>query len=255
MIKSFLIVIALSLILMSCAIHTIEPPVINQWKDIETKSVPELNEVETREIGDNLYFEYIKRGTFIAGAITKSKAQGVIPTKNSSVSFEIASGTEGLLKEYKDTGYKALCMKGIGKSSDAVVLFDSGKSETICLIDKDKNNVFEAARFDKFGNDYELASKVPYETVNRYDEKLEFTSFRREILYQGVSKGTIKISYREYTNDIARPAFEQNVSYDLNSDGTALIAFKGARIHVFKATNVSIKYKVIEPFRDSILSK
>ena len=40
-------------------------------------------------------------------------------------------------------------------------------------------------------------------------------SYRQELVYSGLSKNTITLSYREYKNDIARPVFVQDLAYDL----------------------------------------
>ncbi len=71
------------------------------------------------------------------------------------------------------------------------------------------------------------------------------TGFRRELIYSGVSKGTVTIQYREFFNDMARPAFSQELRYDL-SDGTE-IGFKGSRFQIVKASNVGVVFKVIKP--------
>lgn len=69
-------------------------------------------------------------------------------------------------------------------------------------------------------------------------------SFKRELVYTGKSGNTISILYREYMNDMARPAFTQQLSYDL-SDGNT-IGFKDARFEVIKATNTGIEYRVLK---------
>jgi hypothetical protein len=67
-------------------------------------------------------------------------------------------------------------------------------------------------------------------------------SFRKELVYSGTSQGTISLLYREYFKDMARPAFSQELHYDLK-DGDE-IGFRGARFKVIKAGNVGIKYRV-----------
>jgi hypothetical protein len=69
--------------------------------------------------------------------------------------------------------------------------------------------------------------------------------FRQELIYSGISKGTVSLQYREFSDDMARPAFSQDLHYDL-ADGDE-IGFKGARIKIIKATNVSVKFRVIKP--------
>ncbi|GJQ22197.1 MAG: hypothetical protein HBSIN02_25520 [Bacteroidia bacterium] len=65
-----------------------------------------------------------------------------------------------------------------------------------------------------------------------------------ELLYSGKSGDVIKIVYREYSNDIARPAFSQELQYDLKESN--VIKFRRTTIEVIKATNQEITYKVLE---------
>lgn len=67
--------------------------------------------------------------------------------------------------------------------------------------------------------------------------------FRRELIYSGVSGSTLSLSYREFSEDMARPAFTQDLKYDLNQG--AVIGYKGARFEVIKADNVSLRYRVL----------
>ncbi len=72
-------------------------------------------------------------------------------------------------------------------------------------------------------------------------------SFKYELLYQGLSNKSLRLSYREYSNDMARPAFFQDVSYDVVSFPTT-IAFKNVKIEVLDAGNNGLTYKVLSPF-------
>lgn len=83
------------------------------------------------------------------------------------------------------------------------------------------------------------------EIVDAGIEDLGTDGFKVELLYGGVTKGTVKLSYREFMRDMARPAFSQELAYDL-ADGDE-IGFRGARLKVVKATNVSIRYVVVKP--------
>jgi hypothetical protein len=76
--------------------------------------------------------------------------------------------------------------------------------------------------------------------------------FTSELVYSGVSQGTVSILYREYKADFARPAFSQELKYDLK-DGNE-IGFRGARIKILKADNVSIKYVVTNPLASEGIS-
>lgn len=53
---------------------------------------------------------------------------------------------------------------------------------------------------------------------------------RQELIYNGISKNTIRITYREYIKDMARPAFFQDLTYDL--DQSSIIQFRSIKIQV-----------------------
>lgn len=71
-------------------------------------------------------------------------------------------------------------------------------------------------------------------------------SVKRELLYDGKSGTTLHLSYREFVKDLARPAFTQELSYDIRDD--RIIGFKGARVEVIDANNTSLRYRVLSGF-------
>jgi len=71
-------------------------------------------------------------------------------------------------------------------------------------------------------------------------------NFRQQLIYGGRSGDQIKVTYREFSGDFARPAFAQDVQYDLGAD--KLIGFKGVRIEIVEATNTKLTYRVLKSF-------
>ena len=69
-------------------------------------------------------------------------------------------------------------------------------------------------------------------------------SFQQTLIYSGKLGNKIKIGYREFSNNQARPAFNNDVEYDLSE--SAVIGYKGARLEIVGATNETIKYRVIQ---------
>lgn len=69
-------------------------------------------------------------------------------------------------------------------------------------------------------------------------------SFKRELVYGGVSQNTITVLYREFMNDMARPAFSQELKYDLSKGD--VIGYRGARFQVLDVTNTTIKFKALK---------
>jgi len=86
--------------------------------------------------------------------------------------------------------------------------------------------------------DHPQVSEVP-------TNELSGTGFRSQLIYAGTTKGAISITYREFKNEFARPAFSTDLTYDL-SEGEE-VGFRGARIRVLSATNTTIRYVVIKP--------
>lgn len=73
-------------------------------------------------------------------------------------------------------------------------------------------------------------------------------AFQQTLLYSGRVDNRIRISYREFLNDLARPAFSNDVEYDLDQSRT--VAYKGAQLEIIEATNQAITYRVISNFRN-----
>ena len=77
---------------------------------------------------------------------------------------------------------------------------------------------------------------------------VERPSFRQELIYNGRSGDTLKFLYREYSTDVLRAPFSQEIQYDLK-DGP-IIGFKGVRIEINHATNTKLEYRVLASFPD-----
>lgn len=65
-----------------------------------------------------------------------------------------------------------------------------------------------------------------------------------ELVYNGTDGKSIFLTYREFSpDDIARPAFYQNLTYENKSD---IIRFKNYRIKLIRANDESMSYVVVE---------
>lgn len=71
-------------------------------------------------------------------------------------------------------------------------------------------------------------------------------SFQQTLIYSGKVGNKINVGYREFSSNLARPAFNNDVEYDLNESKT--IGYKGALLEVIDANNQSIRYKVLKNF-------
>jgi hypothetical protein len=99
-------------------------------------------------------------------------------------------------------------------------------------------------RYMAFGLDLKPVPQVVFSPAVYVEN--EAVSFRVEFIYTGVANNILTATYREYRDDMARPAFSQELKYDISQD--KVIGFKGARVQVLSAGNVSIKYVVQKGF-------
>lgn len=71
-------------------------------------------------------------------------------------------------------------------------------------------------------------------------------SFQQTLIYSGKVGNKINVGYREFSSNIARPAFNNDVEYDLSE--SKQIGYKGALLEIIDANNQSITYKVLRNF-------
>lgn len=144
--------------------------------------------------------------------------------------------------------------KGEDKTSDFYLPApgrDGGQVQKAALVDpweciqlsKTEPKIWVVTIFHaKVGNRADGVSRTKYSLVS--DD-----SFQQTLIYSGKVGSKIRIGYREFSNSIARPAFNNDVDYDLNESRT--IGYKGARLEIIEATNEYIKYRVLVNFNDA----
>lgn len=197
---------------------------------------PEAGKTHTVTVGESMLkagrITTIKRGS----ARLLEDAEGSMDLGHT---IKVASGTELKLQTRREDGTPVACAKTGGAG---VVM--SG-SVVGCLSDQNRDGVFESSTFAERLRYFPLTKPVRYEVVNVTETQIENApDFHIDALYQGLAKGVIKVSFREFKGGIARPAFTQDVSYELEPDGTGLVVFRDTRIRVLKATGSQITYVV-----------
>jgi len=224
-------------------------PVEDETGDNVYSSIPELNKQMTSEIGDNMYEEYYAADVVKHNIELLDEASAVLRSKE---------------KMYHPSGSKDFELRKLQGQFFACY---AGTLEEIntyngCLIDSNNDGEFERVAYSSvfpaaqmWAESYPLNSKVRYKKNITVTKLFGEDSFKKEIIYQGIAKGVIYVSYREFKDDIARPAYTQRAQYDANTDGSGVIAFKGLRINVTKADPSSIKYTVVKPFSGSLVGR
>lgn len=202
---------------------------IPQFQNVTTYrqgSIPEINQESSTDVGSTIYteFDYQEIETIRLTEDVKSSITD-IPANTSLTAMTM----DGVLvyQPYGTVNYPGILLSDQNEDGklDRIKNISSMNSRWI--------NLQPAAA-------YEDAESIPTQSGG----------FKLELVYQGKTGNTIKVLYREFNNDIARPAFSQVVEYDLDGNGTGIIAFKGARIEVLEASSSEIEYRVIKGFED-----
>lgn len=214
---------------------TLASPIIFHNPKVQVGSntiyIPSLNTISTREVGESMY-EKINQFTF--DTYTTNLNQDVSVQSGDEYGENIQkfdlnlSGKYEILK-WPENGYKTIC----GKNN-------------VCLVDVNNNNSFSHSAIKNESKLYPLNTPIKYKSIQDVDYNED--SFKYQVLYQGKVANKIKISFREFKNDMARPAFTQDIEYELEGNKPTIIGFKGLRIEVKKATNLNITYSVIKDY-------
>lgn len=197
---------------------------------------PAVGIIYHASVGEVIYteFDFVEHEgvTLINGYMKPMGLQG---------KFDIPAGT--LLLGYSDEkGLKQFCTTYLAWSNILE------PADIVCFSDSNNDNNFDKLKvtqmyFGAWQNIEELPFKSTMSSAVRGQ--------RMELIYEGVSSdGTLKIVYREYSDNLARPAFFQEVNFALNQNSVTNITFKGAEIEVLEANNNVISYRVKSNFRN-----
>ncbi len=154
-------------------------------------------------------------------------------------------GTVGMVERFPSINEGSeWTLYGTTDGGHLIYASDTFPSQT-CIVSDASNAFFGITNCRLFCQEYVVAwpEKIsgllrPSGKITKYQEG----SFKQELLYNGKSKDTIKLQYREYRDNLARPAFFQDLTYDLTESKE--IGFRGMMIEVLEATNSKIKFIV-----------
>lgn len=198
-------------------------------------SEPPLNQIAQRSIGD----EMLKQGKF-----------ALIDVLNVTSTFKPHWGvtvTNGIFRQTgndEDAYYFELGGRGGESGSvEKSLLVDPLKA---LMVKKSDNSICVITVFNAFS--CTSSSTENYQLLRR--SVIFENSIQQTLIYNGRVGSKVKVGYREFSSNYARPAFNNDVEYDLSESKT--IAYKGALIEIIEATNQYIKYTVKKNFNKAI---
>lgn len=225
----------------SLAAERVAPPTERIVKVSKYFLSPQIGEVAVAEVGETLYRE---------GAQTKStrfKAVLKGPARSAMDNGYILSAPKGAGGDMLMRGPGQLPMLCFMTTASGIGKIFGDKNVVGCFVDIDGSNTFKKATFPNYAGMFAMDSPVEYEFTTSETLQESQGDFYVEVLYQGISKGEVKISYREFSNGIARPAFTQDITYEIEKNGPTTIGFKGLRLKVLSANNQRIEYILEQP--------
>ncbi|MBP92643.1 MAG: hypothetical protein CMC55_00830 [Flavobacteriaceae bacterium] len=203
--------------------------------EIFTTYSPELNEINNAEIGISLAS---KEKGFTYDAI-EIKKEFEIKLDYQNETIEVG---QIFKNEYSTIKYDLYCSSTNMKFGIAI----PKNGENALIYTTEDNDGIYTTGFSDFGINFIIPEEeLKYVKTKEIVKKKDF--FKQEFIFNGRVGNALKFIYREYVNDYARPAFRQDLQYDLSESKT--IGFRGLRIQIINASNTKIEYKVLDYFQ------
>jgi hypothetical protein len=117
--------------------------------------------------------------------------------------------------------------------------------QSICLIDSDGDNAFDrfSLNVPNSSESYRLRTALPYQAFQS-QTAISADGFRQTLTFLGAAGGVLRLSYREFRDDVARPAFTEELTYTAPSAFPDVISFRDIEIVVEGLDNSGLRYRV-----------
>lgn len=195
-----------------------------------TPSAPEMQMVDHPTVGEAV----------VARVGDEMLTKGVLVREDV---VDLKKPVDGVLYDIRSGTYPKLGDKGEEQFFDPSGIIKSALADSVQLLSVKKPDAKQVCVVTVYSARacYDAEFEIRKRTTARE------ASFQQTLIYSGKVGDKINIGYREFSSNTARPAFNNDVEYDLSS--SSRIGYKGAEIEVIKADNTGITYKVISTFR------
>lgn len=194
-------------------------------QEVETIRFPELGVETTVPAGGEIY-SYAR----------------VYSIEGAQLDAEAKAG-DWLLESKYPAGTKLIPVSTKAKLKACAPEKDSLVAVGPCFLDDDGDGTFDRQAADEIKMARKMKTPVPYSktkiSIVRED------TFKTVLLYQGATADTLRFSYREFKNDIARPAFTEELSIP-REPYPAMIMVKNIQLEVGAVTGMGLRYKVVK---------
>jgi hypothetical protein len=112
-----------------------------------------------------------------------------------------------------------------------------------CGLDDDGDGTFDRMAADDFKTALKLKVKVPYRTTRLTVDNPD--SLRQIIIYSGATGDTLRLSYREFSNNMARPAFTEELIIPITAKFPQDVAVKAVKFRIHSIDGLGMKYEIL----------
>jgi hypothetical protein len=201
---------------------------------------PEIGIVTKVNIGEYLVDKEI--GRFRKDLIIKTSLLNGVVSKGAYVPY---ATVEGEFEVYTPKNNATNAFKNYKNISANKLYIYVEKTGEVGLAKLSGNKLDKLEVFK--GTDFEFKNTL-YSTEYLYSSSYNTTKdfFKQTLVYNGLQGNIIKLSYREFINNIAREAYTADIVFDL--DLTKTISYKNCQIEIIDITPNNITYKVLKHF-------
>ena len=235
--------ILVSIIFFGCASSPIK---LIDSSDTEVIEYPIVGQQTTKSLGERLVAKGVQNTSDaidISKATQFNKEEGEASVLTCAVT--VSPGTFYKRGIYESELRRADCFGPVTYQltlSDGTTNWNCPGNDGIADICRDKNNKYFLAVLAS-----QIELKQDHENIKASKKIVEFKdNFIQELIYNGKVGNHMKFIYREFSDSVARPAFTQEVQYDISE--SSIVGFKNVRLEVIRATNTDIVYKLINNF-------
>jgi hypothetical protein len=196
------------------------------WATVENRdgSAPRIATEATASVGDTVFERY--RYSAVRVAVPRS-------------GFEKNTGLGGR------TSIPAGEPLPISRDDGKVVACSVNKSNHMnCMIDRDGDGKFERLGEDAGFVTQKIEPPVEYDRAEVAVS--DGPSFRRSISYVGRTSTNLRFGYREFVNDMARPAFAEELTFEVPTTFPDIIVFRDLQIEVLGVSNAGLRYRIVK---------